>query len=190
MGWMRFLRVAVAAGSLLLLSGLAGLARATIVEALSLSDLVERSEHVVVASCVDIRSHRDASRRIVTDYTLQLEEVMRGPAHSGDTLVMRSLGGVEGDIGMHVEGEPRLTPGTRYVVFLRRLSDGTLRPVGMSQGVMEVEERADGPAVLPGGAGLALRRRVLGGQLVVAPPALLHPEPLEALRERIGAVRP
>lgn len=169
----------------------AGVANATIVEALSLTDLVARSEHVAYVSCVGESAHRDASRRIVTDYTLQVEEPMHGSARPGDLLVMRALGGVEGDIGMHVEGEPHLTVGARYVVFLRTLSDGTtLRPVGMSQGVMPVQEEGGVQQVHPGGQGLALRQRVRGGQLIVAPPALLHPEPLDSLRERVGALRP
>ncbi|MFK7987073.1 MAG: hypothetical protein AB8I08_13700 [Sandaracinaceae bacterium] len=166
-------------------------AHATIVEALSLSELVTRSQHVVVVTCVGESTERDSARRIVTDYRLQVEDVMHGPSSVGDLLLMRSLGGVEGDIGMHVEGEPHLTVGGRYVVFLRMLSDGrTLRPVGMSQGVMAVQEEAGVQQVHPGGQGLALRQRVRGGQLIAAPPALLHPEPLDALRERVGAVRP
>lgn len=171
-------------------------ASATISRALSLDELTRSARHVVLVTCVEGTSRRDGARRIVTDYTLRVDEVVRGPASSGDTLVMRSLGGVLGDLGMRVEGEPRLEPGARYLVFLRVLSDGrTLRPVGMSQGVMPVREEAGQLVVSPGGAELALVQRVRGGQLAPAPAALIHPEPFDAVRARIesspsGALAP
>lgn len=174
-------------------------AHATISEALSLEELVGLADHVVVATAVGERARRDARGRIVTDYTVRVEEVMKGDARPGATLVMTRLGGVLGDLGMRVEGEPSLEVGERYVLFLDRLSDGrTLRPVGMSQGVMPVQDRGGEPTVLPGGGGLALVRRVQGGQLVPAPAAILHATPLTELRDRVeriegdrrGAVRP
>jgi hypothetical protein len=161
-------------------------AHATISRALSLPELVDRADHVVLATCVDARAFRDGRRRIVTDYTVRVDEAVKGEARPGTTLTMRSLGGVIGDLGMRVEGEPHLTVGERYLLFLRALPDGrTLRPVGMSQGVMPVRDEGGIPTVQPGGGGMTLRQRVRGGQLVPAPPALLHPEPFPELRERM-----
>lgn len=173
----------------LLVLGVAGTARATISEALSLGDLVRRADHVVVASAIGESARRDARNRIVTDYTVRVEEVMKGDARPGDVLVMTRIGGVIGDLGMRVEGEPSLELGQRYVLFLDRLSDGrTLRPVGMSQGVLPVREQSGEPMVLPGGDGLSLVQRVQGGRLVAAPAALLHPTRLVELRERVDRV--
>ena len=173
----------------LLGSFVASPASATLSEALSLSDLVERSQLVAVVTCTDERTVRDSRGRIVTDYGLTIQESWRGDGAPGETITMRSLGGVLGDIGMRVEGEPRLGVGARYLVFLRRLSGGgALRPVGMSQGVMPVETEGATVRVLPGGEGLALRQRTRGGRLIEAPPAIVHPEPLEAVRERVTAL--
>ncbi|HEY8431329.1 MAG TPA: hypothetical protein VIL20_23275 [Sandaracinaceae bacterium] len=178
--------------------GVASSAHATISEALSLEELVRRADHVVVATAIGERARRDARGRIVTDYTVRVDEVMKGDARPGATLVMTRLGGVLGDVGMRVEGEPSLEVGARYVLFLDRLSDGrTLRPVGMSQGVLPVQDRGGEPTVLPGGGGLSLVQRVRGGRLVPAPAAILHATPLAELRDRVeriedrrGAVRP
>lgn len=168
---------------------LPGLASATITEALSLTDLVREADLVVLAAAIDEHAQRDARGRIVTDFTVRVDEVMKGDASVGSTLVMRRLGGVMGDIGMRVEGEPHLEIGARYVLFLHRLSDGrTLRPVGMSQGVLPVEEQRGETIVLPGGDGLSLVQRVQGGQLLPAPGALIHPTPYLELRDRVGVV--
>jgi len=167
----------------------ASVASATVSEALSLADLVRDADHVVLVTCVDERALRDGYGRIVTDYDVTVEDVMGGPSARGDALTMRRLGGELGDLGMTIAGEPRLAVGERYLLFLRDMS-GVLRPVGMSQGVLPVRERAGVPWAHPGGAGLSLVQRGSGGQLVPAPAALLSPEPLEALRERIEDVAP
>jgi len=173
-------------------------ASATIIEAMSLDELVRGADAVALVTCVDERALRDQRNRIVTDYELRLDEVMKGSAAPGSHLTMRRLGGIIGDLGMRVEGEPSMQPGQRYVVFLRRLpGGGPLRPVGMSQGVMPVEETRGVLTVQPGAAGLSLVQRGAGGGLHPAPAALLHAESFERLRERVeesrarpGAVRP
>jgi hypothetical protein len=179
-------KVSLALVSLGAVLSLAVPAWATVSEALSLRELVREADHVVLATVVDDHARRDARERIVTDYTVRVEDVMKGDARSGHTLVMTSLGGAIGDLGMRVEGEPHLTVGARYVLFLRRMGTA-LRPVGMSQGVLPVRDDGE-PIVLPGGGGLSLVQRVEGGRLVPAPAALLHPEPYDRLRQRVGAV--
>jgi hypothetical protein len=164
-------------------------AYATISEALSLEALVQQADHVVLVTAQSERARRDSRDRIVTDFTVRVDEVMKGRASVGSTVVMTRLGGAIGDIGMRVEGEPHLEIGARYVLFLRTARDGrTLRPVGMSQGVMEVREQHGTPTVMPGGGGLALVQRVTGGQLVPAPAALIHPERYVTLRARLGQI--
>ncbi|MCB9595921.1 MAG: hypothetical protein H6719_24590 [Sandaracinaceae bacterium] len=165
-----------------------GVAHATLSEALSLDELVRQSTLVLRVTCVGERTLLDDRSRIVMDYELRVDEVVHGASRAGETVTMRRLGGELGDLGMRIEGEPSLTPGSRYVVFLYAVN-GLLRPVGMSQGVLPVSTEAGALVVHPGGAGLALVQRGGGGQLVPAPPALLHPEPWERLRERLDAVR-
>lgn len=164
-------------------------AHATITEALSLDELVQQADIVALVTCVDQHALRDDRSRIVTDYALRVDEVMKGSATVGSQITMRRLGGVIGDLGMRVEGEPHLVAGRRYVVFLRRIDRGVSRPVGMSQGVMPVEEPHGVLTVQPGGGGLSLVQRGAGGGLHPAPAALLHEEPFERLRERVEAIR-
>lgn len=161
-------------------------AGATLSEALSLDELVARADHVVLATATDRRAQRDARNRIVTDYELRVEDVMKGDAAVGSTLTMRSFGGAIGDIGMRIEGEPHLTVGQRYVVFLARSANGNLRPVGMSQGVLPVQGSGPSTQVMPGGAGLHLVEPEPGGQLAPAPGAILHPLPYAELRQRVA----
>ncbi|MBX3271274.1 MAG: hypothetical protein KF729_13490 [Sandaracinaceae bacterium] len=178
-----------AAGALIaLLALLAVPARATLSEALSLAELVRQSDHVVRVTCLSERALRDDRERIVTDYTLRVEEVRRGPLRPGAEIVMRRLGGELGDLGMRVEGEPRLAPGGRYIVFLYAVR-GVLRPVGMSQGVLPVTDEGGVLVVHPGGAGLSLVLRGADGRLAPAPPALQAAEPWDRLRARVDAVR-
>jgi len=158
-------------------------AGATVSVALSLDELVDEAEHVALVRCTGAQASRDDRGRIVTDYALRVEESMKG---DGGTLTMRSLGGVIGDLGMRVEGEPHPTVGARYLVFLERRG-GALRAVGMSQGVMPVSDQGGTLTVAPGGGGMSLVERLRGGRLGPAPPALLRPEPYLELRERIGA---
>lgn len=164
-------------------------ASATITEALSLEQLVQHADTVALVTCVDHRASYDSRQRIVTDYTLRIEEVMKGRASVGATVEMRRLGGVIGDLGMRVEGEPYLEEGQRYLVFLRHTDAGPHRPVGMSQGVMSVSEDGGVLTVQPGGGGLSLVQRGADGRLHPAPAALLHEAQLEQLRERVETIR-
>ncbi len=183
------MRLLGAAGALFVTAAISADARATMSEALSLSELVQQSEHAVLVTALQERARRDARGRIVTDFTVRVEEVMKGPSRIGSTMTMTRLGGVMGDLGMRIEGEPHLMIGRRYVLFLHRTRDGrTLRPVGMSQGVLPVEEQGGTTIVMPGGSGLSLVQRVQGGQLIAAPPALVSPEPYVRLRERVGGI--
>ena len=164
-------------------------ASATMSEALSLDQLVGGADHIVVAVATSSRSQFDSQGRIVTDVEMQVEDSMKGSSAAGHILVVRRLGGYVGDLGMLVEGEPQFEVGGRYLVFLRAMTNGqTLRPVGMSQGVMSVVADAGAPMVHPGGQGLSLVQRVRGGQLAPAPAALLRPERLDVVRSQIASI--
>lgn len=159
---------------------------ASVTEALDLLQLVRESDAVVVGRAVHSEAHWDSRRRIVTDVTVEVERTMKGDAAEGEQLVLRQLGGSIGELGMRVAGEPQLGVGDRAVLFGRRMRGTHLRPVGMSQGVLPVRVEAGVEMVHPGGAGLALVRRVRG-QVVTAPPALLDPRPLDEVVADIRA---
>ena len=92
---------------------------AVIMRALSLDELVESSDRVVVATVLSNESRwNDAHTRIYTYTTVRVEEYLKGSGAAGDTLVIRTLGGAVGEIGLHVEGAPVFRPNDKEVIFL------------------------------------------------------------------------
>lgn len=176
-----------------LLVALAGLSLATVpvaasvTEALDLAQLVRESDHVIVARATGTEARWDSRRRIVTDVTVVVEQTLKGDASVDQRLVVRQLGGSIGELGMRVAGEPSIASGDRVLLFGRRMRGDHLRAVGMSQGVLPVRVDDGRDMVHPGGAGLALVQRVQG-QLVTAPPAVIHPRPLEDVVAEIRRV--
>lgn len=164
-------------------------ASATLSLAVSLPELVQEAEHVVVAEAVDSNVHRDHLHRIVTDVTFRVEENLKGSSRAGGTLEVRRLGGVIGDIGLRVEGEPSFRTGNRYLLFVQRFrSGGPLRPIGMSQGVLRIERQSGIDVAIPSLGGLGLRQRGPDGRLQPAEPAFGRPQPLDVVRVRIGEI--
>lgn len=164
-------------------------ARASVVLALDLDDLVGQSDEIVVAEVLG-QAASWSGRRIVTDVRLRVEETLHGRSSVASTIVVRRLGGNVGDVGMRVEGEPSFSVGERVLLFLRRTSAG-LRVVGMSQGAMRLLP-GDPVMVEPGGSGLALVRRNTEGTLtdVDAPQARPLDEVLDDVRRALAARRP
>jgi hypothetical protein len=118
-------------------------AHATLVEALDLETLVAEAEQVVLARVIAQHSHYDQRGRIVTDVSLQVEESIKGNQAPGAAITLQRLGGVVGDIGERVAGEPSFEVGETVVVFGARMRQGgALRPIGMSQGALRVFEEA------------------------------------------------
>ena len=162
-------------------------AGATTLQALSLSDLVDEADLIVVGEAISSRSDFDERGRIITDHELRITGVWRGPATS--SLRVRSLGGSVGETGMRVPGSATLQTGSRYLLFLRRgPGDNHLRCVGMSQGAFPIRGDASESEAMPAGRGAHLVHRSPQGRLVESPGALLHPEPLERLRARVQRI--
>ena len=140
-------------------------AAASVVEALSLLELVKRSEHVVVATAGE-RMGRRSGNLIVTDVQLTIDEGLKGGAKRGETLVATLLGGVAEGVGLQVPGEAALPEGTKLVVFLRRMPESKeLRVVGMAQGVLSIETRSGKPMVQPPSHEAELMQRGADGHL-------------------------
>lgn len=151
---------------------------ASVARALDLPELVRRADRVAVVTALDQRASWDRYGRIVTDVTVQIDELVKGDPTASRVVEIRSLGGTIGNIGMRVEGETALSSGERALLFLRRDAGSRLRAVGLSQGIMRIDRQDGVDWVQPGGRGLALQRQV-GGQLTTAPPALLYPRRLD-----------
>ena len=131
---MRLMRLA---GGPLVLIVLAGsLAQASVVLQLTDAELTSGSDVIVRGQVVAARSRR-GERSIVTDYTIRVEERLKGVA--GDQVVVTEMGGRLGEIRHVVPGAPAYRVGGRVVAYLFR-HDGQLSTYGMAQGLFFVEE--------------------------------------------------
>ena len=121
------------------------LASASVVVALTVDDLVDRSEAVVVA-IPRSRTSRWEGGRIVTYTTVAIDSGVAGGMKAGDLVVVRTLGGVVGDLGQRVFGEAVLPLDAPVMLFLRAMppqldgvaATGSRGVVGMSQGAMPI----------------------------------------------------
>lgn len=116
-----------------------GLASATTVRAMSLSDLIDESATVArVKVTGSLARFAGDEGRIVTEVRLSVLDAWKGGGQRELTLILP--GGVVGRIGQRVEGTPVLKVGQEYVLFLE--ARGTVfTPAGFHQGVFAVELR-------------------------------------------------
>jgi hypothetical protein len=116
------------------------------VERMSLPELAAVSPHVVVAVAESRRSRWNAQHTLlVTDYSLRVEERLRGDAP--DRVTITVPGGTLGSITDDTCVTVRLEPGARYLLFLGRLDRPSLTPIlGAGQGM--VREIAGGLAAM------------------------------------------
>ncbi|MDB4976455.1 MAG: hypothetical protein JWN48_4796 [Myxococcaceae bacterium] len=134
-------------------------ARASMVEAVDLDTLVRQADDVVLARVIKQWTQYDDKRRIVTDFQMQVERVEKGSALPGSAIVVRRLGGIIGDRGMRISGEPSFTEGEVVLVFGTRGKNTYLRPVGMGQGTLRVFEQDGERWVRSDASGMTLVQR-------------------------------
>jgi hypothetical protein len=154
---------------------------ASVGQGLTLDELVARSDEIVFARAVASESRFEGGR-IVTEIELERVETIRGG--DGERLTLVTPGGAVGDVGMRVEGAPRVDVGTEAVLFGRRTAQG-VRAVGMSQGVFPVRTREGRPWVHPSGEGIVLLRRDAQGRLARVAPPLAEPMVLDSFLEQV-----
>ena len=160
-------------------------AAATMADALSMGELVERADRIALVRVTSQVARYDGRGRIVTDVTVEVERGILA-AETGDVFDLVSLGGIVEDIGMRIEGEPQFENGSRVIVFVRHVN-GIYRPVGMSQGVLPVLE-GEIPTVAPGGSGLTLVEPNTQGRLVPAGAALRGVRSLDGVLDRVQSL--
>jgi hypothetical protein len=155
-------------------------ASATLMRAHSVESLTRAASLVVRGRVLgSAAAWNEAHNRIYTHTEIRLEAVWHSAdASPGDTVVVRTLGGVVDGIGQRVSGVPRFEPGSDVVLFLTDLPRGAgYRVVGLSQGAFRVEAR---PRALPAGEWAVPMTDGIG---LVDGPALA-PMPLPVLRQQ------
>ena len=118
----------------------ASTAWAATLRALKLADLVRGADVIFVGTAVSSVSAWNAEHsRIYTRTTFQVEEYLKG--HTGGTIVIETLGGGVGGIGMRVPGMPAFNVKGKHLLFVRtgRVT-GTHRVLGWAQGNLRVHK--------------------------------------------------
>lgn len=180
---------------LCLVAGVASNARASVMEAMDLPDLVNHADRVVMGRVVEVRSDWDETgMRIRTRARVQVEETLVGdPAQE---VVVERMGGVVGDLGQLVMGEADLGTHDHVLLFLEPVARGkrVFRTVGMAQGCMAVTTDALGELrVSRKSSSLTLRLRTPGSSGpsvgVMVPDQGMPSRPYVELRDLIQAMR-
>ena len=153
-----------------------GRAGATMVQPVTLPELVKRSATIVHGVVLETRTQSEGGgSQIYTYITVSGREFLKGGPHAGTSVTFRQIGGQVGDQVVYVPGTPRFREKQEILVFLTGQDGG-----GYPQ-VMGVFQGAFHPAPGPGG-----ERRVEG----VTPEAvtsLLPEKAQEAGRETPAA---
>jgi hypothetical protein len=122
---------------------------ASTILAMSMNELAAQAD-VIVHGVVVRKQAKRVGGRIVTDCTLQVEQVAWGDVTVGQKVTVRLLGGEIGEVGMRVVGEPECGEVGDRVVIAASGTPESLRPLGMSQGWFAVQNGL----VQPSGEGL------------------------------------
>lgn len=174
-----------------LLAGLiiASSAHGSIVRGLELPELVAHSDRIVLGRVVFFECFQRSDGTLGTWYRIQIERDVRGNGDGDDEVILETLGGEMGDIGMRVEGEASFAVGERVVVFIR---DGgaysAFRTVGMAQGVMRVRRKQGIDTVRQSREGLMLVRRNAQGRLEKSLGALPNEVRLDDFLDQVRAL--
>lgn len=124
--------------------GVGNQAQATVAVLMTLDEMVELSELVVVGQPVERYSRWEelgGSKRIVTYTKVVVDESVQGKADS--EIWVRTLGGRVDKIGQAVAGEADLKLGETSLVFLARAGDDQIVVTGMAQGHFPLEVKDD-----------------------------------------------
>lgn len=162
---------------------------ASIVQALDLDELVGQADQIFLGKVVFSESFQRPNGTIGTLHRIEVEQDVRGTAPDEREVMVETLGGRLGELGMRVEGEPSFSLGERVVVFVR--GDGSyqaFRPVGMGQGVMRVRKEQGVDRVRQTRTGMLLMRRNAQGSLQKSQGALPGEERLDTFLSRVRGI--
>lgn len=114
------------------------------------AEMVQRADDIIIATGVSSSTAHDVRGRIVTRFTLRVEESLKGSLAAGDEFMLTEQGGLLGDGGRIVFGAPRYEAGRRYLVFTSMNRESERATFGMALGQFNLAD------------GLALRHDIEG----------------------------
>jgi hypothetical protein len=111
---------------------------ATMVVSLTIQDLVQQADLIVLGRCQEMNSAWNADRsRILTFVSVVPERCFKGVECPSPILVFH-LGGTVDNVAMNVTGTPKFSEGERVFLFLKRSSATYYRVLGLAQGKFSV----------------------------------------------------
>lgn len=119
---------------------------ATTVQTVNLFEMVRLADRVFWGTCLRMKTEpAGATGLLVTAYTFEVREGIKG-VNAGETVVFRQISQVQKGFG--IPGLPQYHEGQQALIFLHADSRiGLTSPVGLSQGVFQVEKIQDYLAV-------------------------------------------
>lgn len=157
-------RVAVSAAALTFMLS-SSVALATVVVLVSVDEMSREAKAVVRAKVVSQQAAWDEAHKRIHTYTeLQVLERVHTAETIPDVVVVRTLGGIVGDVGMKVSGTSQFKAGEEVMVFLNadRLDSKNFVVIGMSQGKYSIDRSSGTAMAIPGVHGLAFANRTTG----------------------------
>jgi hypothetical protein len=166
LGRRTFSELLVSASALLLGVGVSREAEAAVSILMSLGELVELSDRVIIGTAVEKKSQWEdlpSGKRIVTYTRVSVDEAMTGAGAESEVWV-RTLGGVVDKIGQAVSGEASLAMNRPSLLFLTPdLGEGSMTAravLGMAQGHYPIDDSGPEPKLAASpDAGKLLPRR-------------------------------
>ncbi|MBK7860515.1 MAG: hypothetical protein IPJ65_18280 [Archangiaceae bacterium] len=99
-------------------------AAATVVIAQNYEQLAQTSPLVVRATVGQVQAAWNEGHTTIETFSeLQVSAVLKGKVAPGATLMVRSPGGIVGNVGARVSGSPKFTPGEDTLLFLEPAAD-------------------------------------------------------------------
>jgi hypothetical protein len=121
-------------------------ASATVFQASSDVDLVDRSQAVVIATVRDSSSHLRPDGYVVTDYHLAVEETLKGSV--AGVITVAEIGGAANGRFTFIVDSATYTPGERVLTFLKKREDGTWFTTSMAMGKFSYSRNGKGAMVV------------------------------------------
>jgi len=161
----------------------------SVVEGLELEELAAEADRIVLGRVLFSESFLRRGGQIWTWHRIEVEREIRGTAPDEHEVIVETMGGQIGEIGMRVEGEATFQVGERVLVFAHGGGPyAAFRTVGMGQGVMRVRREKGVDTVRQSREGLLLVRRDSDGRLKRNFGALPEPERLDAFLSKLRQI--
>ena len=161
----------------------------SVVQGLELEELAAEADRIILGRVLFSESFLRRDGQIWTWHRIEVEREIRGHDPDQRELIVETMGGQIGEIGMRVEGEATFQVGERVLVFAHGGGPyAAFRTVGMGQGVMRVRREKGVDTVRQSREGLLLLRRDADGRLKRNFGALPEPERLDAFLSKLRQI--